>query len=526
MPRRISQRFRFTLRDRFDADYSWAQHWSAGVFFWRWEGFMMGGRPTNSFSHVAALEPHGADAAKKLGELHAELHRLHATNDARRLSEADAAAARRDFTALRRFVVSGVPLDELAELLHGQVRRLIGWRNAIALFPLLLTWAALAWASWDYHQQVQQEPESVTRPFLDLWQQRFGHMFIPTFAETATGSFLLLITVLLLTALAHRKESDVNDTLAAVYAMADDALNALGLAVEKSNVRPPDNAKEWATAASRVLTETQQMIKSAVRDTAELAKNNEVLSRSVVTEFERLQRQGKELLEGVGQETHHVMVALQRQSEQTTSRVGKEATQILRHTAKANRQLIEQEMTPLFEGFKTSLAEYRQDQETYRAGASRLTGGITDLTTAAAGLSGGVGAYTAIAQSMDEKLQVIGDSQAEFVQRIDDHSARIGSAATMLHDLAALMTGSMKRDVEEMSQNVIKASKSLAVIERGLSGTSESLEVTTRNMAATAASLQQAAESVAKAAVAIGGASGAGPGGSRGPLARLFKRGR
>ncbi|MEU8147469.1 hypothetical protein [Nonomuraea sp. NPDC048901] len=476
--------------------------------------------PGRSFAHVAVLEPHGKQAAQKLTELHDELLRQGATGDAEHLRTADEAAQLRDFEGLKRFLATGIPLDEFYERQHGRVGRITGWRNAVALVPLMLTWLALAVASWAYHVQVQADPGRMTDPFLVLWQDRFNGMALPTFAETAVLSFVLLLVVLTLTIWAHRREAVANRTIAVVDKLADDALNVLGLAVDASTARPPDNAKDWAEAASRVLAETQQMIKTAARDTSRLAKNNADMAQSASERLTQLQQHGEEMLKGVGEETRQVMLTLQRQSEQITTRVGEEATQVLKQAGEANRQLVEQQMAPLFEGFKTSLAEYRLDQGTYRNSAAKLAGGAANLATAASGLAGGVDAYTMVARSIDEKLASIDATQIAFAGKIDEHSTGIRSAAAELHDVAKLVTGNMKSDMEALAQNVVNAGTSLAATERSLSATVRSLEAATRAMGTTAANLAAAAAAVEKAARTM--SAGSAPAPRRRFWARLF----
>ncbi|WP_162795887.1 hypothetical protein [Nonomuraea lactucae] len=468
---------------------------------------MVTGSLDRSFVHVAALAPHGKHAAQKLTELYDELLRQGAVGDAKHVRDADEAACRRDFDGLKRFVATGIPLDEFYERQHGRVGRVAGWRNAVALVPLMLTWLALAVASWAYHELVRKDPSRMADPFLVLWQGRFDGMALPTFAETAVLSFSLLLIVMMLTVWAHRREAAANRSIAIVDKLADDALNALDLAVEASTARPPDNAKEWAEAASRVLTETQQMIKAAVRDTTQLAKNNADIAQTASERLTQLQQHGEEMLKGVGEETREVMLTLQRQSEQTTTRVGEEATQVLKQAGEANRQLVEQQMTPLFEGFKISLAEYRRDQETYRNSAAKLAGGIVNLTTAASGLADGVGTYATVGRSIDEKLASIDATQTAFGEKIEEHSTGIRSASAELHDVAKLITGNMKSDMEALAQNVVQAGTTLAATERSLSATALSLEAATRAMGATAANLLTAAAAVEKAAKTISAGS-------------------
>ncbi|QXJ21486.1 hypothetical protein AGRA3207_002345 [Actinomadura graeca] len=467
--------------------------------------------PATGFPHVAALGEHGGEAAGKLAELQEELLRLGAHDDAARLAAVDKAAGRRDLAMLGRYAAAGFTFHELAKVQHARVRRIVGWRNATALLPLMITWIALAVASWDYQRTVRAHPELTTQPFLVLWQRRFDGSPLPTFAETALLSFVLLLAVLALTVWAHRLESAANAELAEVGALADDALDHLGLTVESGDVKPPENAREWAEAAQRVLTETQEMIRLAVRDTARLAENNGAVSKAATDRLEELQVHAKKLLEGVSKETGEVLSALQMQGEQTTTRVGAEATAVLRQAGEANRQLIDQQMVPLFKGFKDALADYRGDQEVYRASAAALSGGVKDLTAAAAGLAGGVGGFTEAAASIDERLKVIGTSQTGLVDRIGEHSEGLAAATTELRGVAELVAGDMKGGLEELTRNVVDAGASLVAVQRDLAAAGTSLSAVTHTMQSTAADLASAAASVAMAATQIGKAAGAAP---------------
>src|SRR5436309_1638958 len=106
------------------------------------------------FGNVTKLEPNGAEAAHELRAVHTQLVEMGADGDAEHLLVLDKAAARRDFPALERLVGTEHPLEQLTEIQHKRVRRVIGWRNAVALVPLLITWAFLGWASYSYHQQL------------------------------------------------------------------------------------------------------------------------------------------------------------------------------------------------------------------------------------------------------------------------------------------------------------------------------------------------------------------------------------
>ncbi|MEV6495512.1 hypothetical protein AB0M20_43880, partial [Actinoplanes sp. NPDC051633] len=369
------------------------------------------------FEQVRLLGPHGAEAADKLAAAHAELTSRGADNDAVRLMAIDQAAARRDFPALERIGAGEQPLNELTAIEHRAVRRVVGWRNAVALLPLIATWCFLGWASWCYQELLEANPKLSTEPFLVLWQQRFRGSTIPTFAETALIAFALLFVVLLLTVRAHSLEGQANAAVAAVSTKVDDAMETLALAVQTSNVRPPDTAREWAEAAQRVLSETQQMIADvegrtrdllaeAVAETSRLAQENNRITASAEQAVQELHQQGRELIAALAQEIQDTVVAVRADNEQFIGRTTTEATAVLQQAVEANQRLLDQQLSPLFKGFHESLEEYRSDQLAYRTSAEAMAQGVTGLTEATKELADSSKSYTTVASSIDQHLRL------------------------------------------------------------------------------------------------------------------------
>ncbi|MER5702235.1 hypothetical protein ABT023_09810 [Micromonospora sp. NPDC002296] len=473
------------------------------------------------FENVAELEPNGIEAAAKLREVHGDLVKAGATSDAERLLALDRAAARRDYAGFERMIAVEHPLDELSELKHARARTLNGWRNAAALVPLLMTWCFLGLASWHYHRQLQAEPELATQPFLMLWEQRFGGAPVLTFAETALFAFLMLGLVLVLTMLAHRRETEANRVIAGFRARVDGALGALALAIEMSAVRSPMTAEEWAAAAQRVLGETQRLIEAAVRDTRALAETNIQLAtegREAVTalyaqgrtELAELHTKGREFVGGLAEETLATMVAVRTENVQLIAGTAEQAREVLQQAGTANRQLIEQQMSPLFEGFRESLREYRADHETYQTSAATLASGVTELAAAAHLLGGSVGTYAATATSIDEHLRRIDNSQSAFVARLTENSQSMTTAATAMREATETMSGRLRADLEALAGNVVAASNRLAEVDRDLVTTGSALELTTRALHATATNLDRVATDLAGVAAGLAAASGRG----------------
>src|SRR4051794_19392113 len=199
-----------------------------------------------AFPGVAALGgPHAEIAAARMRDAYLELQAAGADVAVERLLEIDRVASRRDFATLEVLAVSDPLLEDLSEVHHARVRRILGWRNSVALVPLLLTWLFLGWASLLYQRQLASDPGLATRPFLVLWEQRFGGRFVPTFSGTALTAFAFLTIVLLLTIRAHRVETRMTDVQRRAVTKVDTAISALTISIERANERPPISAQEW-----------------------------------------------------------------------------------------------------------------------------------------------------------------------------------------------------------------------------------------------------------------------------------------
>jgi len=84
-------------------------------------------------------------------------------------------------------------------------------RNVLVLFPILLTWFALAEASKAYNAYLAQNPDEVRQPFLLLWERGFGGMasrFAPSFSTVALIDAVIIAGIIGLTLYSHgRREA-------------------------------------------------------------------------------------------------------------------------------------------------------------------------------------------------------------------------------------------------------------------------------------------------------------------------------
>ncbi len=104
-------------------------------------------------------------------------------------------------------------------------------RNILVLFPILLTWAALAESSRAYRKYIDANPEQADQPFLLLWQRGFGGFaspFSPSFSTVAIVDAVIILVIILLTFYSHgrreRQEDVVSDTAAAFQTDLDNVL--------------------------------------------------------------------------------------------------------------------------------------------------------------------------------------------------------------------------------------------------------------------------------------------------------------
>ena len=90
-------------------------------------------------------------------------------------------------------------------------------RNILVLFPILLTWAALAEASSAYQRYIAKHPDQAAQPFLLLWQKGFGgeaSRFAPTFSTVALIDAAIILAIILLTVYAHGRRESQEDVIA------------------------------------------------------------------------------------------------------------------------------------------------------------------------------------------------------------------------------------------------------------------------------------------------------------------------
>ena len=98
----------------------------------------------------------------------------------------------------------------------GIVRKADLIRNVLVLVPIFLTWFALAEASRAYARFIAANPDEISKPFLLLWENRFGgeaSPLAPTFSFIALIDAVLLAIIIALTLFSHGRRETREDEI-------------------------------------------------------------------------------------------------------------------------------------------------------------------------------------------------------------------------------------------------------------------------------------------------------------------------
>ncbi len=443
-----------------------------------------------SYPNVRALrKPYGDEAADKLQEASNKLRKASAPSAADRLLRIDGAVLRLDFAGLERLAAPQEAIGDVVEAQEDRVRRVHTWRNVAALTPLLLTWFALAWAALLYQEELASHAATSARPFLLLWEQRFGGRFTLTFSETAFLDMVLLLAVLMLTFRAHRVETSAKAVCADVAHSVDEGMRALAGAVDLGAIRPPASAEDWATAARQILAD-------AMEQTEQLAATSSAAIDAAKEELKQIQADGRTFISDLARESLATLVGVRDENKEFIAETANEAKGVLQQAAAESRQVVDRQIIPLVEQLRTILSEFELHNETYRVGVGALTQGVTELSAASQVLAGSAKSYTDIAASINDHLRLIQTSQSDFISRVTDSVSSMTTAATAMHDVSDVLRQDLRADLSRMAANVATASEKLSAADQSLAETS-------RNLGDSAVALRDVSQQMTIAATAL-----------------------
>lgn len=420
------------------------------------------------------LRGFGAQGQQAADELEAErqwLSRNGAPNSAERLARIDQYVGRLSLADIVTLVDPNLAIDELASVRQKRVRLAHTIRNTVALFPLVGTWLMLGFAANYYHDELVAHPARSGTPFLELWQQGFGAGF-PSFAFVAISEFVLLIAVVVLTVLVHWVERAVASELNMVANRQYRALNALALAIEGGAARAPENAAEWATAASEI-------INRAMLETRELARAGAAAIEQASHALAGVQQKGQQFIETLTEEVRVTLVGVQEQNAAAIKAAAEQSQQTL-------RVLVDEQTRPLIQQLREMLGRFGEQQAAFRGEIVNLAQDVTSIRTAAEELAEGALGLTGAATS----LEGIANSEREIAAQVTASFGSITTVAGVLGEVKDVLIADVHSAIPAMTSGVTEAGQSLAKVQRNLAETTGALAKSTAALGAATAELR------------------------------------
>jgi Mg2+ and Co2+ transporter CorA len=205
-------------------------------------------------------------------------------------------------------------------------------RNIMILFPIMLTWFALAQAVRDYSNYIEANPEQIGQPFLLLWQQGFGGQgswHAPSFSAVALLDALVILVIVVITFFAHgrreEREEDIAMTARDFQAHLDNALGEATVRFAMARTMKPNTLAEAIGQVTSRFDSTAQELLTRLR--IEHDRLDEIASRrerefSDFAVFASGMRAGAEESQRMLIELRQVSGSLQTAVEDLTSEIG------------------------------------------------------------------------------------------------------------------------------------------------------------------------------------------------------------
>jgi hypothetical protein len=451
---------------------------------------------------VVALDTVAAlDAAQKLTALHTGLRQAEAPASCDRLRRMDAQVAVLPFAVTERLLAPEQVIDELDEIYQAPARRLGLWRNLVALAPLLLTWFALALATFFYKREISSHQDKVTTPFMLLWEQRFGGEPVPRFWEIALLDAILILGILLLTWRMHVKETAGQRRLEDFRGSLAEALLLLAVAVEQHHQAMPMTAREWAQAA-------QEVVAKAARSVVDLERT-----------LKESEQRSKDFLNGLSRQTVELMDSAIATNKRFVEQTVQETSKALREALDADRRLVNNEMAPLVERLRISAEEFARGAQTQRGDAEKFTRAVTDLNAAATSLATSAAGYSGAVKSIEATLTSMAGSQTQFTDKVSSFVDKVATSAESMitaakgvEEVSKEVSGALRTDLGRISKDLGVTSGQLARVNTDLSSTSTALT-------SSAGTLRDATDGLAHQITALAATFG-GPARRRRPFGR------
>jgi hypothetical protein len=408
--------------------------------------------------------------------------------------------------------------------------RLAHWaRNTAALLPLIFTWSALGWATWEYELDLHNAKGEIGKPFLLLWQQGFTDHFLP-FGWVAALDALFLLGVVALTGWVHRVERSADEFATSLWS----TVGGLEKAIGSGSIRNPVTAQDWAREVDRIIRQayddnrkltanSEKILSDASGQFASAQAETRNLIQTVLAGSEKLIQDQKALIQGLQEGNQGFLADFQTKTQETISlfstevlktldNVRKQNEIFIESTRKINEQvlndLVQRQIRPLLTQTEDLLGQFRAQQESYATAVTRLNESVTAIEGSAAQMADSSQESIGSIRSIAGSLQEMASSQGRFSDQVRESARSMTTAATSITEVKDALQAVLVDSAEEMVGNITKASASLA-------RTQASVAETQAGLAATTAALRDAAtdfrRTTTRSAPPTTGASGATP---------------
>lgn len=408
-----------------------------------------------TFAGVQALKPgvgkDGTVVAKELEQVYGDLHRAGAVFACQRLKDVDPEVDKLRFDVIREIVAPQQVFDELDQSGGKASRTISAWRNVFALLPLLLTWAALGWASLAYHQQLSAQPTLIGTPFLDLWQTGFGSRMALTFAGTAIIDLSLLTVLVALTAFLHVKEGREQRAASDIVGRLNAALTSLAITMQahEKKVKKADLesvADEISTTLSRVEASMNAIVAANEKVVNSASASIDKAKEGIETFVSGISTQVYATLETMKQ-GYQTFITKQNASAAGTFDVAREKTE----------RLFVDRVAPTIESFSRTADEYVRS-------AGKLTNAADTLNLSATTLGDTAGEIHGDLLSLNTNIQTVGTEAGGMRDAADGVIANNAAMAEMARQ-ANLASGNLARvsqQLEKTTRELMDAASTLA----------------------------------------------------------------
>ncbi len=421
------------------------------------------------------MEPHLAEAANRFSKVYDELYAADAREAGWQLIRLN--RPKLSIENLHFFEPEQV-LQAFEEVVTQGTRKLALLRNIAALAPLLLTWVALAVATYLYQQELAHDAtkQLYLQPFLSLWQDSFGYGGLWkwfTFSNIAAVDFGLLTIVLGLTVLLHWSEANASKHLGDVAHLLDDAVQKLAELVQFS---APTDPRSWAQQAQTVIDAAMKQIK----DQNLAAQKVMEATQKAVEDFEqKVQTALDQFSQGATQAFNGTISS----NEAMLKQVSEETVKVVKTALTDQRDVLKDQLEPVITRLSSTVGDFQAAGTAMRDASTELSGNVKSYASSAASIDTTLGKLPPAIATLDGSISQLEKTQSAVGGQIAGAARDMTSTATSVDTLAKEITGVMKPELTTLAASVNATGASLQTTSDQFAQTSQKLDQTNIQLA-------------------------------------------